>query len=219
MMVLVFQRVQGCWQQADVCGDQGAREKHGSGTALREMLHRHSLGCTGTYYNVGPTYFGHDSSSRIDWLFVPDGLLHAVRHQSVLQKLGRQIQKLNSAKHRDHCPVYHEISFAFPVGAERQVGTVWDRDRMMDMVMGKVNREGFLLTVEEHMSEIEDAVGHSLIMDKDTDAAWDLINGVIKTAASKHFGKGKHEEDVEISDFKKERKEVLQKTMATSQAH
>ena len=106
--------------------------------------------------------------------------------------------------------MYHEISFAFPVGAERQVGTVWDIDRMMDMVMGNINREGFLQTVEEHMSEIEDAVGHSLIMDKYTDAAWDLINGAIKTAASKHFGKGKHEEDVHISDLKQERKEAMQ---------
>ena len=55
-----FQRVQGCWQQSDFCGDQGTREKHGSGTALRETLHKHGMGCTGTYNNVGPTYFGHN---------------------------------------------------------------------------------------------------------------------------------------------------------------
>ena len=111
----------------------------------------------------------------------------------------------------DHYPVYHEINYNFPVGAERQVGTFWDRDRMMDMAMGKFSREGFLHTVEEHMSEVEDAVGLSLNKDKYTDAIWDLINGAIKTAASKHVGKGKHEEDETLSDLKQERKEVSQK--------
>ena len=74
MMVLAFNESKGFCNNPIFVVIKDPEQKHGSGTALRETLQKHGMGCIGTYNNVGPIYFGHNYSSRIDWLFVSDGL-------------------------------------------------------------------------------------------------------------------------------------------------
>jgi hypothetical protein len=59
--------------------------------------------------SAGPTWFGPNSQSRIDYVGVPGAAWHSVIRCKVLYECALRLQKMNAPVLRDHCPVLLEL--------------------------------------------------------------------------------------------------------------
>eukprot|EP00959_Pyramimonas_sp_CCMP1952_P295833 6188037-Pyramimonas_sp.AAC.1 len=66
----------------------------GAGEGFRELLERHHMFAANTRSRVEMTFFGNHSSSRIDYVCLPRGLLDQVTHCNPLRKLGAKFQPI-----------------------------------------------------------------------------------------------------------------------------
>ena len=147
---------QGYWQMASDCGQWGARERFGIGTRVREALADLHLTCAGTHFPAGAIFYSWSSCSQLGWIFVPSGLMHRIRTHTVLHRLGRRLQTNPCKDRRDHYPVFMAIETAFSVGNEcNNKAVAWDKDLLMEVVMGYCSREPFLATVEENWQQLK----------------------------------------------------------------
>ena len=104
------------------------------------------------------------------------------------------------------------IETAFIVGNEcNNKAVAWDKDLLMEVVMGYCSREPFLAIVEERMAAAEDELGRHLVCGKHPDRAWKSMNCAMMEAAKEHFTKGKHEMDKEMSEIRDDNKAGFEK--------
>ena len=169
---------------------------------LREMAEANDMSCLGTHYDTGETYFGH-------WgVFIPKTMMHQVLMHKVLIRLGKKLQEIQSTTLRDHMPLLLRVRACYASGGDND-RVRWDRDKMMDLLVGKADRIPFLQSVEKHMESAREALDKNLCVDTMTDNIWHGMNEAMHKAALEHFIVGEKEEHKEMKELKTERREML----------
>ena len=79
-----------------------------SAMKFREVLEMEDMAAINTHYPSGDTYYGPSSSSRIDFICMPVGMLHKVETCKVLHRRGKSLQMISSRDLRDHIPLLVE---------------------------------------------------------------------------------------------------------------
>jgi len=136
--------------QRDVCTSNGER--------LCKLCFQQHMYLVNTMKQCGPTYSHHDgSSSRIDYIAVPQGAINRVRHIGVWQSAGERLQMIPAAGRRDHWPLLCvvDIRLCFETEAvprfDHQLTKTpcqFNKDLLAAAANGGYKREFFLRDVE-----------------------------------------------------------------------
>ena len=77
--------------QSTAVGPANSQRENWNGQQLRELCERHHLCLVNTFFNVGPTYRGEFSESRIDYIALPSSLLASVNSCAVFHRSGQRL--------------------------------------------------------------------------------------------------------------------------------
>ena len=76
-----------------------------AGDVMVEKCISHRLAAANTVFDCGPTWYGRQSASRIDFLRVPRTLVTLITRCVVLKGMGRRLQHASTKYRFDHFPL------------------------------------------------------------------------------------------------------------------
>lgn len=140
---------------------------------------------------------GERSSSRIDYMLIPQMVQRLVEYVAVDFRRGRQLQVILGRRPRDHLLVVVNLAYCTQHDAEvaRLQAMRWDYDLMMEALKTGRGRRAFLSDLEEAMQE----KGEALLRASELflpDEHWQVVEETVRTVAAKHFAVGKNKSDV-----------------------
>lgn len=171
--------------QSTAVGPANSQRENWNGQQLRELCERHHLCLVNTFFNVGPTYRGEFSESRIDYIALPSSLLASVNSCAVFHRSGQRLQKIATPGWRDHRPLHcafrHQLCYA---PTEATASTRWDSDLLVRGVLDGTGKEALLTNVCSAL--------HAQSLDNCADGPpgpyWQLLNQTVRDEAAKIYG-------------------------------
>ena len=92
-------------------------------------MHFTQISSSKHFFDCGPTWYGRQSASRIDFLWVPRTLVTQVTRCVVLKGMGRRLQHANTKYRFDNFPLLVTLPMESPVLVQKPFA--WDRDEIM----------------------------------------------------------------------------------------
>ena len=159
----------------------------------REVLEMEDMAAINTHYPSGDTYYGPSSSSRMDYICMPVGMLHNVGSCNVLHRLGKSMQMISPRDMRDHMPLMVEADMMLDSGSEVLEQHVmarirWNHDALAAGFKNKYQKREFLSELEETVAPYG-ADWHEMLGSPTPDAAWRRLHDDIKELATRRFTK------------------------------
>ena len=185
------------------------------GTKFRELLELEQLAAVNTFGRPGAkgTYFSEGgSSSRIDFLVIPQSLLGSVRTCRVLEKEAKRLQLIRDSKPRDHRPILMQVEVVLdfsPILGDKLVR--WSQDALMAAWHRGEGRDAFLQEVEEKCAEKEDRWRDTSARST-PDVGWEELIDDIRDIARKYF-ETKHEPNLRRKEQEQRRRQLLVERM------
>ena len=151
-----------------------------AGEVLAEKCSYHRMAAANTFFDCGATWFGRQSNSRIDVLWMPRTLVKLVRKCVVLKGMGKKLQHANTKYRFDHFPLLVALPMESPTLVQKPFA--WDRDSMMRALhcdYGK--RADFLREVEEALGGREEKEEWDKLVNDNpcSDDKWSCLNDII----------------------------------------
>lgn len=173
--------------EPDAEGDRGAQ--------FRRFLEAQHLVAVNTFFPAGRTYYSalQASSSRIDFLVLPRGLLNQVRTCVVDHQIGDQLQLIPSVYRADHRPLVVTVGLELGFGGlqrQQQQGQPqkqqWRQEAISRMVITAEGRAFFLQAVEGALEEDPELMEcrHGL------DDHWRRLQQTVVAASAEQFAVG-----------------------------
>ena len=184
----------GCGEACASIGQQQPSPENYNGSKLRELLCRHHVAATNTFFAAGDTYYGSfGNSSRIDYVCIPQTMLDMVCRGKILYALyaaGKRLQLIPAAGKRDHMPIQCVFKHKLLYDAHASDFS-WDRCALARGVLQGHRRTQFLARTEQLLANQDmDRQGSS------PDELWCVINTAVTQAAREHYRLArKHAED------------------------
>lgn len=159
--------------------------EHFAATEFRKILSEYSLAAANTVAgHGGPTDFGPNGSSRIDYVIMPAALCSHIRHCGIWARSGRRLQHVNVARPHGHWPLAFSVSLS-GIWARRPPTTdtaTLDPDALVRAYINGHQRQGFLTALEKICDEKRQT--WSRLADELTpDPSWDSLVQDIRDAA------------------------------------
>eukprot|EP00971_Amphidinium_carterae_P181109 3592777-Amphidinium_carterae.1 len=181
-----LENVRGDWVEppaGDCVGMWGAERESPNARAYLEIFNTHQLVLVNTYMQEGsgPTFFSSRGHSRVDYIVVPQGLLHRVRRCSTWRRTGHALQLANTGKNIDHVPVVVDLDVCLHFDAQTQQRHRYNRDALaVSWIRGDAK-------ARQLASKVQDVIAHEEIRDilkvasqrADVDAYWTVINQAV----------------------------------------
>ena len=130
-----------------------------AGKHFRGLLADYDMTTANTHVDTGPTYWStQGTTSRIDFIGIPQESLHRVRDCRVNTVKGRKLQLINTSRYADHYPIQVDLWLKYryeerPKGG-RDERTRWDQDKLMRGVKQYENKEELIVNVERRLQEV-----------------------------------------------------------------
>ena len=170
--------------------EAGAALEHRAGLAIHEYMKRHEMLAISTRTH-GPTFFGCNGSSVIDYVIIPRALADSVRTTGPLRRLGSKLQLVNTKGPHDHIPTHVcvEYSAAFDAKAEGKAARPperWHADALMEAVKTGRGRMEFCRAVERSFREKADELRRISKL-RAPDSLADFIEAVVRNCVVEVF--------------------------------
>eukprot|EP00959_Pyramimonas_sp_CCMP1952_P159294 3331562-Pyramimonas_sp.AAC.1 len=98
-----------------------------------------NMAAVDTFHPVGPTYFGTESQSSPDHIFVPSEAVSSTVRCCTLRNAMRDLQAIPDCRPRDHAPILWQVRYTLQAPPPPKGGPVWDKD----LVVRLLRHDGF----------------------------------------------------------------------------
>ncbi|CAK0822016.1 unnamed protein product [Prorocentrum cordatum] len=149
---------------------------------LWRLLEMENMAAVDTFHPVGPTYFGTQSQSSPDHIFVPSEAVSSTVRCCALRNAMRDLQAIPDCRPRDHAPLLWQVRYTLQAPPGPKGGPVWDKD----LVVRLLRHDGFGAEV---LGELERrSASHPREWERDTTRAdpshsWEKLVEDVRAAA------------------------------------
>ena len=158
---------------------------------LREVMHRHFLGCATTFRRISPTFYGEKSATYIDHFVVPTGLLPRITKLLTMTKAARVLQLFPSqGTLRDHAPLLLEADVGVPSLQNGTAAMAWNFDAIETALQTPGLRESFLTELNDAM-RVQSPAYLGYFESNCIDDGYRTLLDTLLPIAKKHFGRAR----------------------------
>eukprot|EP00972_Heterocapsa_arctica_P045594 6728645-Heterocapsa_arctica.AAC.1 len=146
-----------------------------------------------TYCQLGPTYFGSQSRTRIDHIALPVSAAGRVLQCNTMMRQMKKLQVIANAEPRDHAPVLLRIVGGHPDCVRKEPGRRIDRDAVMRCLTSGHRRAEFVGAAEDKLKQKKAEVT-SMVRREDAEGVWRALADAANEAAAEVFSKVEEED-------------------------
>ena len=127
-----------------------------NGRLLRQFAERHHLCFGNTFFRCSPTFYSNDgrSTSRVDYLLLPQALRPQIQSCEVWDRAGDALQLIDCNARRDHRPLVLNVTIRLRYGAAEDERIVWDHDKLYRCLRGE-GLPDFVHAVESRLQGVD----------------------------------------------------------------
>ena len=175
---------------------------------LREMLEQAGLVIANT--SKEHTWYGNNTSSRIDYMAISSEKMPAVQRCGVTSEKGRVLQMVDTPVANDHIPIQLTMKYkqAKPVCATPPPlwGVDWDRQQLTQEALKGTSRKMLLESLDERMKDLHFGGAHAT-----ADEAWNVYVQAVQDAITDSFPKTEKQGDPSYQAMMQRRRDLVAK--------